>query len=39
MDQDVIMLDDMAANWRMAAIQLPNSARDLFGLVDCSFVV
>jgi hypothetical protein len=39
MDKDVILLDDMAVNWRMAAIQYANSARDLSASVDCGFVV
>jgi hypothetical protein len=39
MDEDVILLGDMAVNWRMAAIQYVNSACDLFALVDCRSVV
>jgi hypothetical protein len=39
MDKDVILLDDMAVNWRIAAIQYANSARDLSASVDCSCMV
>jgi hypothetical protein len=39
MDEDVILLDDMAVNRRMAAIQYANSARDLFASVYCRLVV
>jgi hypothetical protein len=36
MDKDVILLDDAAVNWLIAAIQYANSARDLSASVDCS---
>jgi hypothetical protein len=36
---DVILFGYMAVNWRMAAIQYANSARDLFPSVDCRSVV